>query len=176
MSEKTCALCGAQDDVEIITVEGAPAGMSGEVAVCQRCQAEQEKTPLDSHYWRCLNESAWSQEPAVQVLAWRLLQRLAEQGEGWAQDLRDMLYLDDAVKTWAEAESERVEQRDAHGQVLQAGDTVMLIKDLEVKGAGFTAKRGTTVRNIRLTDDPRFIEGKINGTTIVIVAEYVKKA
>ncbi|MDD4885088.1 PhnA domain-containing protein, partial [Sulfuricurvum sp.] len=53
---------------------------------------------------------------------------------------------------------------------------VTLIKDLEVKGAGFTAKRGTIVKNIRLTDDPKYIEGKINGSTIVLVAAFMKKA
>jgi protein PhnA len=60
--------------------------------------------------------------------------------------------------------------------ILAEGDTVTLIKDLEVKGAGFTAKRGTIVKNIRLTDDARFIEGKINGSTIVLVAAFMKKA
>jgi protein PhnA len=53
---------------------------------------------------------------------------------------------------------------------------VTLIKDLEVKGAGFTAKRGTAVRDIRLTSNPKHIEGKVNGVQIVLVAAYLKKA
>jgi protein PhnA len=60
--------------------------------------------------------------------------------------------------------------------VLLEGDNVTIIKDLEVKGAGFTAKRGTMVRGIHLTDNPLHIEGKVNGTQIVLVAAYLKKA
>jgi protein PhnA len=95
------------------------------------------------------------------------------------------MYFEDDIKTWADAgllktsnsdTSSAVIHRDSNGTVLNEGDTVTLIKDLEVKGAGFTAKRGTIVKNIRLTDDAKFIEGKINGTTIVLVAEYMKKS
>jgi len=59
---------------------------------------------------------------------------------------------------------------------LQAGDNVTLIKDLDVKGANFTAKRGTMVRGIGLTDNPEHIEGRVNGTRIVIISAYTKKA
>ena len=48
--------------------------------------------------------------------------------------------------------------------------------DLDVKGGGFTAKRGTTVKGIALTDDPKYVEGKVNGIRIVLVAAYLKKA
>jgi protein PhnA len=96
-----------------------------------------------------------------------------------------MMYLEDDVKTWAEAgmfttgseqESDTVVHKDSNGTLLAEGDTVTLIKDLDVKGAGFTAKRGTVVKNIHLTDDPKYIEGKINGSLIVIVSAYTKKA
>ena len=50
---------------------------------------------MDNNHWRCLNDSMWSQVPAVQVMAWRLLSKLSANGETWAQDLLDMLYLDD---------------------------------------------------------------------------------
>ncbi|WP_372653863.1 PhnA domain-containing protein, partial [Draconibacterium sp.] len=51
-----------------------------------------------------------------------------------------------------------------------------MIKDLNVKGGGFTAKRGTAVRNISLVhDNPEHIEGKVNGQHIVILTQYVKK-
>ena len=50
------------------------------------------------------------------------------------------------------------------------------IKDLKVKGANFTAKQGTMVRGITLTDNPEHIEGKVNGTRIVLVSAYLKKA
>ncbi len=65
---------------------------------------------------------------------------------------------------------------DANGTVLNTGDNVTLIKDLVVKGGGFTAKRGTLVKNIVLTPNPKHVEGKVNGSVIVLVAEYVKKA
>ena len=51
-----------------------------------------------------------------------------------------------------------------------------LIKDLPVKGAGFTAKRGTAVRNIALTGNPEQIEGRVNGVRIVLLTKYLKKA
>ncbi len=50
------------------------------------------------------------------------------------------------------------------------------IKDLDVKGAGFTAKRGTLVKDIRLADDPELIEGRVNKTVIYLRTEFLKKA
>ncbi|ODT87686.1 MAG: PhnA protein [Phenylobacterium sp. SCN 70-31] len=70
-----------------------------------------------------------------------------------------------------------VEVRDSVGNVLADGDAVTLIKDLKVKGAGQTLKRGTTIRSIRLTGDPQEIDGRhetIKG--LVLRAEFVKKA
>ena len=93
-----------------------------------------------------------------------------------------MLYLDDEQLEWAKssgagmADEDKLFHLDSNGSVLQNGDTVVLIKDLDVKGANFTAKRGTAVRNIRLVhDNPEHIEGKINGQGIVILTQYVKK-
>ena len=51
-----------------------------------------------------------------------------------------------------------------------------LVKDLNVKGANFTAKRGTAVRGIALSSNPEHIEGKINGQRIVIISAYTKKS
>jgi protein PhnA len=56
-----------------------------------------------------------------------------------------------------------------------SGDNVTLIKDLDVKGGNFTAKRGTPVRNISLTDNPEHIEGRVNGVRIVLLTCYLKK-
>ena len=64
---------------------------------------------------------------------------------------------------------------DVNGVALKPGDSVTIIKDLDVKGAGFTAKRGTPVRNIGLSDNPLHIEGRVNGQRIVIIAAYTKK-
>ncbi|ELT95372.1 hypothetical protein CAPTEDRAFT_101854, partial [Capitella teleta] len=64
------------------------------------------------------------------------------------------MYLDDETRQWAESgistDESEAPTLDSNGSVLSAGDTVTLIKDLPVKGAGFTAKRGTAVRNISL--------------------------
>jgi protein PhnA len=117
----------------------------------------------------------WSTTLAVQVVAYRLLSRLST--EAWAQDALDMMYLDDDAKTWAEAGLiERDATLDSNGTALETGDNVHLVKDLNVKGAGFTAKRGTPVRGISLCDNPLHIEGKVNGTRIVIIAAYTKKS
>lgn len=67
--------------------------------------------------------------------------------------------------------------RDAHGNVLADGDSVHLTKDLKVKGANATLKRGTLIKNIRLTDNPAEIEcnaEKIKG--LVLKTEFLKKA
>ena len=145
---------------------------------CNTCrgQIEQPET-IEPNHWRCLNDSMWSQEPAVQVMAWRMLNTLSAE-QGWARDMLDMMYLEDDVRSWAEAgvAEEVTPTLDSNGTPLQAGDTVTLIKDLVVKGAGFTAKRGTAVRNISLTDNPEHIEGRVNGTRIVLVAAYLKKS
>ena len=61
--------------------------------------------------------------------------------------------------------------------MLEAGDTVVLIKTLDVKGSNFSAKRGTAVRKISLVaDNPEHIEGRVNGQQIVILTKYVKKS
>ncbi len=67
--------------------------------------------------------------------------------------------------------------KDVNGVVLSAGDTVVLIKDLHVKGSSMIAKRGTAVRNISLDrDNAEYIEGKVDKQTIVIITAYVKKS
>lgn len=136
---------------------------------------------MDINHWRCLNDSMWSQVPAVQVVAWRMLSRLS--AEGWPQDLLDMLYLDDELLVWAQATGEGADEMgdlrhlDCNGALLEAGDTVTLTKDLTVKGANFTAKRGTAVRGISLVpDNAEHLEGRVNGQHIVILTKFVKKS
>ena len=111
-------------------------------------------------------------------MAWRMLTRLS--AEGWPQDLLDMLYLDEETLAWAQSDSsddeDTVTHKDSNGAVLAAGDTVTLIKDLDVKGTSFTAKRGTAVRNISLVaSNEEHIEGRVNGTQIVILTKFVKR-
>jgi len=149
------------------------------VVVCGKCAAQiREPEKMDVHHWRCLSDSMWSQTAAVQVMAWRMLDRLS--AEGWAQDLLDQLYLDDETLSWAKAaksDQDAAPHLDSNGVVLAAGDTVTVIKDLNVKGSSITAKRGTAVRGISLVaDNPAQIEGRVNGQQIVILTEFVKKS
>ncbi len=182
-SESKCELCGALEGLAVYEVPPDSNGSADEcVLVCATCLQQIENIEkVDIHHWRCLNESMWSQVPAVQVMVWRMLTRL--RGEGWPQDLLDMLYLDERTQAWAQATGdgssgqEAVQHRDSNGVSLEAGDTVALIKDLNVKGASFTAKRGTVVRGISLVaDNPEHIEGRINGQQVVLLTKFVKKA
>ena len=67
--------------------------------------------------------------------------------------------------------------RDSNGAILADGDAVTLIKDLKVKGTSVTLKRGTLVKNIRLTGDEGEIEGRVEKVRdLVLKSEFVKKA
>ena len=177
-----CELCSATEDLVIYEVPpDSTASIDDCVLLCNTCIEQINNTAkIDVNHWRCLNDSMWNQTPAVQVLAWRMLERLS--AEGWAQDLLEILYLDDETLNWAKATVEQqssesdIKHLDSNGTKLEAGDSVTLIKDLNVKGANFTAKRGTAVRGISLVaDNPEHIEGKINGQQIVILTIFVKK-
>ncbi len=178
MSAAACELCSSDVDVSSFVVSGIPEPSAENTAfVCRSCrgQLEDPKQP-DANHWRALQESIWSESAAVKVLAWRVLTRLAS--EGWAQDLLQQLDLEGELLDWARQGSDsapRVAIRDSNGTVLAAGDAVVLIKDLDVKGAGFTAKRGTVVKNIVLTGDVGLIEGRVNGTQIVLKTCFLKK-
>jgi len=179
-SNSICELCGSAEELSVYEVSPSDGSAEQSVLVCSTCQAHIKDPALDINHWHCLNDSMWSTEPAVQVMAYRMLKRIAH--EGWPQDMLDMLYLETEVQTWADAQDDHNESeadtptRDTNGAILEAGDTVTIIKDLEVKGAGFTAKRGTAVRNITLTNNPEQIEGRVNGTRIVLLTKFLKKA
>ena len=177
-----CELCKATEGL-------APYGVAPKtddsdahnIYICNTCQSQiDDADKVDANHWRCLNESMWSEVPAVQVVAWRMLSRLNT--EAWAQDLLEMLYLDDETIAWAKAMDEEASEaklthKDSNGTILQAGDTVTLTKDLNVKGANFTAKRGTAVRNISLVaDNAAHIEGRVSGQQIVILTQFTKKS
>ncbi len=71
---------------------------------------------------------------------------------------------------------DRVEVRDALGNLLADGDQVTLVKDMVVKGAGQTLRRGTLIKSIRLTDDPQEIDCRYEGIKgLVLRAEFVRK-
>ncbi len=181
-SENKCELCGSTSDLLIHTVSPkSDETIDSTALVCSTCNNQINKTDeADVNHWRCLNDSMWNENDAVKVLVWRMLNRL--KGEGWPSDLLEMMYLEDVILRWAKEsgddleESEKVIHKDSNGAILSSGDTVVLIKDLNVKGGGFTAKRGTAVRNISLVhDNAEHIEGKVNGQHIVILTQYTKK-
>jgi protein PhnA len=177
-SGAACELCGSAENLNDFIVEPS----TESIAACEICVGQIENpATMDANHWRCLNDSMWSEIKAVQVIAWRILNRL--RAEGWPQDLLEMLYLDEETLAWAKATGEGAEvnenaiiHRDVNGVILESGDSVVLIKDLKVKGSSMVAKQGTAVRRISLDrDNPEYIEGKVDGQTIVIITKYVKK-
>ncbi len=180
-SDNKCELCGSEENLSVYEVPNSPTDVAEtSILICNTCK-EQIENPekVDANHWRCLNDSMWSTIPAVQVVAWRMLTRL--KAEGWPQDLLDMMYLEDETKEWAkagvaESQGEAVIHRDSNGVILEAGDSVVLIKDLKVKGSSMVAKQGTAVRRISLDhENEKYIEGKVDGQQIVIITDFVKK-
>tara|TARA_B110000967_G_scaffold205874_1_gene251350 strand:+ start:173 stop:751 length:579 start_codon:yes stop_codon:yes gene_type:complete len=181
-SGSICELCSSSEQLDIFPVLPSDETADQSILICATCSNQiNHPESVDINHWRCLNDSMWSQVPAVQVMAWRMLTRLS--AEGWPQELLDMLYLDNETLSWAQATGEgqtdedTVTHKDCNGALLAAGDTVTLTKDLNVKGTSFTAKRGTAVRNISLvSSNEEHIEGRVNGTQIVILTKFVKRA
>ena len=180
-SGSQCELCGSKEDLQVYEISDSPAGLENHILICGTCK-EQIEAPekIDPNHWRCLNDSMWSSVPAVQVMAWRMLNRL--KGEGWPQDLLDMMYMEEEQLAWAKAGQSTGENaggvvhKDSNGITIEAGDSVVLIKDLPVKGSSLVAKRGTAVRRVSLVhDNPEQIEGKVEGQQIVILTKFVKK-
>jgi protein PhnA len=68
-----------------------------------------------------------------------------------------------------------METKDSNGTSLNDGDTVTIIKDLKVKGSSMVIKRGKTVKNIKLTEDPSEVDCRVDGTSIVLRSEFLKK-
>ncbi len=180
-SESSCELYRSTDDLQIFAV---PPFESAEpdycLLICRICDDHLEgSSSMDVNYWRCLNDTMWSQVRPVQIMTWRLLTKL--NSEPWAQDLLDILYLEDDTLALAktgtfDGDAPTVKHKDSNGALLKADDSVTLIKDLNVKGVSFTAKRGTAVRNISLVENnSEQLEGRINGTQIIILTKFVKR-
>ena len=68
-----------------------------------------------------------------------------------------------------------MEVKDSNGNILNEGDSVTVIKTLKVKGMASDIKMGTAVKNIRLTNDPGAVEGRVNGTVLVLKTMFLKK-
>jgi len=153
-----CDLCGSDKNVSAYKVEPKDEFVN----LCEECKTQIESGNLDEGHFQCLNDSMWSENSAVKVLTYRLLKEL---GRG---DLIDMMYLEPEEEAWANTEVEV--KKDANGNILQNGDSVMVIKDLNVKG-GSNIKRGEVFKNIRLGDTP----GHILAKNIYIKTEFIKK-
>ncbi|MDB5197744.1 MAG: PhnA protein [Flaviaesturariibacter sp.] len=176
-----CELCGTAIELQPydVTAQGNRTA-DNKILICPKCRSQVEKKEeLESDHWKALSETMWSEVPGVQVMAWRMLNRL--RNESWAADSLDMLYLDDEKLEWAKATGDHegdssALHKDSNGVVLQTGDTVILIKSLDVKGASVNARLGTVVRNIRLVpENTEQIEGRIDGQQIVILTKYVRR-
>lgn len=181
-SESKCELCKSEDNISVYEVPPA-SGTTEEncIMICTACKAQiEKKEELRSSHWTCLSDSMWSEVPGVQVVSWRMLNRMRH--ESWAMDNIDMMYLDEERLAWAKATGDHENDasvdlhKDCNGQVLQTGDSIVLVKSLDVKGSTLNAKMGTVVKNIRLVENnTEQIEGKIEGQVIVILTKYVRK-
>ncbi len=172
---EVCELCGSSEDVSVLELPISDGSEEQSVYVCANCKNQIESGELDETHFNCLNDAMWSEVPAVKVLSYILWSKLGR------QDMIEMMYLEEDELKLAEqavnAEANKVVFRDANGVELHAGDSIVILKDLDVKGAGFTAKRGTTVTRIALPNDmDDHVEGRVNGTKIYLKTEFIKKA
>lgn len=182
-SESKCELCGLTDTNTVYAVPHSPSNkLEQHLWICQTCHTQMGNIETaDENHWRCLKDSIWSEVPVVKVVSWRMLHKL--KNLDWTQDLIDIAYLDEDEMQWAKASGDDINQDDIEkhldcfGAVLQSGDNVVLTKTLDVKGATFNAKVGTVVHNIHLVaDNTDQIEGRVNGSMIVILTKYVRKS
>ncbi len=181
-SKNKCELCNSTDSVTIYEV--LPSKGKNEnncFMICSTCKSQiEKKAEMEQEHWQCLSTSMWSEVTGIQIVSWRMLNRL--KNESWASDNLDMLFLDDDNLEWAKATGDHENDgivalhKDAYGNVLNTGDTVLLTQSLNVKGSTVNAKVGTIIRNIHLVENNvEQIEGRIEGQMIVILTKYVKK-
>ena len=178
-SGSVCEISGAEHDLVVYTLPPHTAESLEHSVLIAKSLKDQVENPetTDEKDWRGLSDSMWNENLPVQILSWRMLARLKN------NDLLEMMYLDEDALAWAKATGEDEEEdenkivhKDSNGVTLFDGDSVVLIKDLDVKGATFTAKRGAAVHNIKLVwDNANQIEGRVENQHIVILTQYVKK-
>jgi protein PhnA len=178
-SGSVCEISGAEHDLVVYVLPPTNERTVENSVIIAKHLKDQIENPetTDEKDWRGLSESMWSEHLPVQIVSWRMLARLKN------TDLLDMMYLDEEALEWAKATGEGEEEdeniivhKDSNGVTLLDGDSVVLIKDLDVKGATFTAKRGAAVHNIKLVwDDANLIEGRVENQNIYILTQYVKK-
>ncbi len=175
-SNSQCELCSSTSGLTIHELIPNSSSIEKSLMICEKCQ-EQISNPeaIKDKDWDYLNDTIWSECIPVQVMSWKILKQL--NSRPWAQNLLDQMYLPEEVLEWASSDTgNTVSCFDSNGSQLFNGDTVTLIKDLVVKGANFTAKRGAVVKNIALTENHEQIEGRVNGTRIVLISKFLKKS
>jgi protein PhnA len=178
-SGSVCEISGTEHDLVVYVLPPTNERTVENSVLIAKHLKDQIENPetTDEKDWRGLSESMWSEHLPVQIVSWRMLARLKN------TDLLEMMYLDEDALEWAKATGEGAEEdenkivhKDSNGVTLLDGDSVVLIKDLDVKGATFTAKRGAAVHNIKLVwDDANLIEGRVENQNIYILTQYVKK-
>lgn len=182
-SGNKCELSGITENLVEYQVPSIKySGIDTQILITQKCldQIEKREEPESIFWENIIPSSMWSEVHAVQVISWRMMNRF--KNETWAADALEMMYIEADILEWAKETGDHLTDdimalhKDSNGNILQNGDTVTLIKDLDVKGSSLNAKIGTAVRNIRLVhDNHEQIEGKIDGQTIVILTKFVKK-
>ena len=180
-SGSKCELSGSEENLSVFIVPDVKEnGLQTALYASKACiEQMNDSDAIDANHWRCLNDSMWSEHDAVKIMAWRMLNRIKAD---WTRDLLGMMYMEEDTLELAKAsgdgepEADKVIHRDVNGVILENGDSVVLIKDLKVKGSSMVAKQGVAVRNIRLDrDNAEYIEGKVGPTLTVIITKFVKK-
>lgn len=173
-----CEISGSDENLVVYLVEPKTEVIPENCILISKKLKDQIENPetTDANDWRGLSDSMWNENLPVQIVSWRMHARLKN------IDLLEMMYLDEEALEWAKATGEadddegKIIHKDSNGNILLDGDSVVLIKDLDVKGANFTAKRGAAVHNIKLVwDNAEHIEGRVENQHIVILTQYVKK-
>jgi protein PhnA len=177
-SGSLCEISGSDENLVVYLVEPKTEATPENCILITKSLRDQIENPetMNPNDWRGLSDSMWNENLPVQIVSWRMHARLKN------MDMLEMMYLDEDSLEWAKATGEadddegKIVHKDSNGNVLLDGDSVVLIKDLNVKGATFTAKRGAAVHNIKLVwDDANLIEGRVENQSIFILTQYVKK-
>lgn len=177
-SGSLCEISGSDENLVVYLVEPKTEDIPENCILITQNLKNQIENPetMVANDWRGLSDSMWNENLPVQIVSWRMHARLKN------NDMLEMMYLDEDALEWAKATGEadddegKIIHKDSNGNILKDGDSVVLVKDLDVKGATFTAKRGAAVHNIKLVwDDANLIEGRVENQSIFILTQYVKK-
>jgi protein PhnA len=177
-SGSVCEISGCDENLVVYLVEPKTENIPENSILITKNLRDQIENPetTNANDWRCLSDSMWNENLPVQIVSWRMHARLKN------NEMLEMMYLDEDALEWAKATGEaddnegKIIHKDSNGNILLDGDSVVLIKDLDVKGATFTAKRGAAVHKIKLVwDDANLIEGRVENQNIYILTQYVKK-